>query len=184
MFDWVSSYKLCSSNRDFLSVTNYIHSKQLMKNLDTNYCEIQKPRQFRSKIIKLARSFTRDEDDLIKAAMEEAGNEKVDYQSLAELLNRQKTSVMSRVDIIKRTGGVKKTKKFFTLVEDLTLIETLIIPRLSTQKLSEFNLPTNQCVDLSIQLDKTVTGVRYRWSMNLQPWLLQHYSGRGAYFII
>ena len=158
-------------------VTDHIKSKQLMKELDFKECGVQKSKQSRNIITKVKGSFTPEEDDIIKAAMKEAGEEEVDYQSLTELLNRIRKSVISRVDWIKRTGGFPPARKHFTLVEDMTLIEKIIIPRLATEKLPQINLLEHECMDLANQLDKTNDGVRYRWSKNLQPWLLQHYSG-------
>ena len=151
-------------------VTNYIKSKQLMKNLGSKDC-VKKSMQSRK-----VRTFLLAEDDIIKAAIAEAGDEKVDFKALAELLKRTQISIIQRVDWMKRTGGMK-TRKYFTLVEDMTILETLILPRLASEKLSLIKIRRHQCMDMANQLNKTNAGVALRWSKNLQPWLLQHYSG-------
>ena len=123
------------------------------------------------------RSITPDEDDQIKAAIEEAGETKVNITALAKQLNRDYGSVKHRIELLKKTGGRKKVSRSFTLVEDYTLLETLIIPRISNEKLSEILLLEFHCTNLAAQLDKTTNGIRYRWHCSIQPWLLQHYSG-------
>ena len=123
------------------------------------------------------RSFTTDEDDLIKAAIEEAGDEEVDCNDLAKKLGRHESSIHSRVELLKRRGGVKTGKQYFTLLEDHTIIETFIIPRLSSEKLSEIKLLNQQTANLNKELKKGDRSVMNRWNRILQPWLLQHYSG-------
>ena len=128
--------------------------------------------------VNVRRRFTPDEDDFVKAAIAQAGDEEVDFKALAELLNRKEISVKSRVKLVKRTGGVKSIlKQRFTLVEDQTLIEMLIIPRLSgekCEKLSQVILLRHQVADVAKELNKDDTSVMNRWHRILQPWLLQH----------
>ena len=125
---------------------------------------------------KIPKRFTPLEDAAIKAAVEEAGEDAVDSASLAKMLNRHKKTVKDRIKLLKRTGGVLQNIQF-TLEEDSMLLENLIIPRAESQKVSEIVLVAHHCSDLAKQLNKTPTAVLRRWTDELQPWLLQHYSG-------
>ena len=122
------------------------------------------------------KKFTPLEDKVINTAVEEAGEGPIDTVSLAKKLNRHRDSVRNRIKTLQRTGGViKKTQ--FSFVEDTILLDTLVIPRLKSQKLSEIILLQRHYADLCKQLDKSINGVGQRWTNSLQPWLLQHYSG-------
>ena len=119
--------------------------------------------------------YTVQEDELIKAAMEEA-DEDIDYVALAKKMTRTQMSVRGRVQTLKRTGGIRKSKAY-TLVEDQIIMENLIFPRLVNEKLSEIVLCKQQYLELTKQLGKSPQGVLQRWQNVLQPWLLQHFSG-------
>ena len=146
-------------------------SQQLKENL-LDKCSKKKNRK-----IGFATRFTPDEDHTIQDHIEKAGEGKVDVEALATHLNRAKGSIWCRIKLLKKTGGGKTTRKRFTLVEDQTLIEMLIIPRLTREKLSEIKLVSHQTAEMAHQLDKHETGVRNRWHVNLQPLLLQYYAG-------
>ena len=92
--------------------------------------------------------FTPLEDASIKAAVKEAGECGVDYEALAKMLNRQKKSVMHRIETLERTGGVIENLQF-TLVEDSMLLENLVIPQSRSLKLSEIVLLNHQCSNLA-----------------------------------
>ena len=122
------------------------------------------------------KKFTPQEDRVINAAVEEAGGGPIDIVSIAKKLNRHRDSVNTRIKTLKRTGGIIK-KTNFSLVEDIILLESLIIPRLATEKLSKIVLQKRHYADLSMQLGKSDLAVGQRWTTSLQPWLLQHYAG-------
>ena len=121
--------------------------------------------------------FTEQEDTVIRAAIEEAGDGKVNCKAISEILKRHPGSVSARVSILKRDlGGRVMTKfKHYTLDEDLILLEELVIPRLRTEKLSELKLRPADYAELGKQLGKSRLG--QRWDNTLQMWLLQHYAG-------
>ena len=120
--------------------------------------------------------FTVQEDELIRAAMEEV-DEDIDYIALAKkMMTRTQRTVRARVQTLKRTGGRRKPKAF-TLVEDKIVLEKLIFPRLAGEKLSEIVLHMPQYEELTQQFGISPHGVLQRWQNVLQPWLLQHYSG-------
>ena len=123
----------------------------------------------------IRKKFTKAEDEVLHTAIKQAGKE-IDAASLAKTLDRPFKSVVNRINSLIRTGGVIKPLKF-TLVEDTLLLETLVIPRVDTEKLSEIVLHKHQYADLTEQLGKSPQAVRHRWETCLQPWLLQHYSG-------
>ena len=121
--------------------------------------------------------FTLKEDEIIRSAMNEAeaSGKTVDKVALAKKLDRNSGSVYNRIVKLSRSWSQKK--KSFTLVEDLTMLETLIIPRLG--KLSEVFLRMGDpdVCDLSKQWNRGSTSLMNRWLNILQPMLLQHYSG-------
>ena len=120
--------------------------------------------------------FTAKEDEIIKVAIEEVGEDNVNAVVLAKRLNRPFKSVVNRIDSIIRNGGIIKPMKFSSL-EDSILLETLVIPRVGSEKLSEIVLQKHHYAALTKRLGKSPIAVRHRWITNLQPWLLQHYSG-------
>ena len=121
--------------------------------------------------------FTLQEDEIIRSAMTEAeaSGKTVDKVALAKKLNRNSGSVYNRIQKLSRSWSQKK--KSFTLVEDLTMLETLIIPRLG--KISEvfLSMGAPDVSDLSKQWNRGSTSIMNRWLNILQPMLLQHYSG-------
>ena len=121
------------------------------------------------------RGYMEQEDAVIRAAMEEAGEGAIDCRAIAEQLNRKAGSVASRVYILNREG--KKEMKAFTLEEDMILLEELIVPRLKLEKLSDFKLKLPHCAELTARIQKGRTGVLQHWERILQPLLLQHYTG-------
>jgi len=122
------------------------------------------------------RIYTEEEDTVIKAAMEEAGEGTIDFKAIARHLNRTLGSVRSRVSIL-GSGSGRGVKKPFTLLEDVILLEELIIPRLGGDKLSELKLKSCDFAELTERFGKSERAACQRWERILQPWLLQHYSG-------
>ena len=68
---------------------------------------------------------------------------------------------------------------YFSLVKDKCILTELVIPGLGSQKLSEVFLSqgSSEVLDLSRQWSRCRVSVMTRWMNNLQPLLLQHYSG-------
>ena len=125
--------------------------------------------------------YTSHEDEGILAAINEAEDrgQVVNYTALAVKLNRKHGSVHRRVMTLKGNGGVKEKRRFFTLVQDQVVLETLIIPRLRSKKLHNVILKMNDSdvSKLSKQWNKTPVAIMNHWMNSLQPMLLQHYSG-------
>ena len=124
----------------------------------------------------IVKRFTPLEDKVIKAAIEETGENYINLPSLVKRLNRPYKSVISRIAVIQRNGGVSK-KMRFTLAEDIMLLDKLIIPRVGNEMLSKIVLSKHHYTDLTKELGKSPNAVLDRWVNSLQPWLLQHYSG-------
>ena len=152
-------------------------AKHIVEKIDMKVKDSKSSEYKSHEVTSVRERFTPNEDEIIKAAIEEAGDEEVDYNALAKKLDRNRGSIYTRIELLKRTGGVKTAKRYFTLVEDYALIEALVIPRLQMEKLSEIKLLSHQAADLTKELKKGNTSVRDRWHHILQPWLLQHYSG-------
>ena len=126
-----------------------------------------------------SKRFTNEEDEVIRTAMNEADADckKVDYASLGRLLKRNGGSVYTRILALKRTGGVRVKRKYISLVEDQVMLETLIVPRLRSEKLSEVVLLGSHCAELARQWNKPPQMLLNYWLGVLQPTLLQHYAG-------
>jgi len=119
--------------------------------------------------------FTAAEDEVIRAAMDADGN--VDSVRIGKQLGRNNGSVISRAEILHRTGGVRR-KQCITLAEDLTLLETLILPRLKVTKLSKIKLLKKGAKEMAQGMcNRNEHSFAQRWSKFLQPILLQHYTG-------
>ena len=80
--------------------------------------------------------FTPLEDEMIKDAIEEAGECKtVNVNDLAKRLKRQVKSVITRIGSLKRNGGIHK-KMHFTLIEDVMVLEHFLeLEKKNCQKL-------------------------------------------------
>ena len=126
-----------------------------------------------------SKRFTTEEDEIIRAAMNEAGThgKKVDCTALGRQLNRNGGSVHTRVTTLERTGGEKVKRTYFSLVEDQVLLETLIIPRLRSEKLSEVLMLGSHCAELAKQWKKPPQTLISYWRGIMQPTLLKHYAG-------
>ena len=125
---------------------------------------------------KKAKRFTSQEDELIRAAMNKEG--KVDFVALGMKLNRgcACATLRGRAELLETTSNVKKRGNF-TFTEDQILIETVVLPRLGSEKLSSIHFKGHELKPLVKQLVKSKGAIRARWDQSLQPWLLQHYLG-------
>ena len=120
--------------------------------------------------------FTPEEDEMIRGYITETAGHR-DFRALAMQFGRKTSVVVRRAEGLERNGG-RSCRKRFTLVEDQVILETLILPRLRGEKLSQITLQKNQCAELNKEFDKDPNGgVFRRWAGCLQPWLLQHYTG-------
>ena len=136
--------------------------------------EIKKLRNKKTGIV--AKRFTPQEDEIIKAGIEDADEGFVNITLLSKKLNRTTRSIQSCIEsLIRVNGDTKKTR--FTLSEDILLLKRLVIPRVGSEKILDIILQKHQYADLTKQLRKSPIAVRHRWETCLQPWLLQHYSG-------
>jgi len=107
-------------------------------------------------------------------------------KKIGHQINRRPCDVKSRVRILKRTGGFNLSRKKFTLEEDLTILDSLVMPRVARgEQISEISLQKREvqhgspwpAEDKAKELNREVWVVLRRWEIYLQPWLLQHYTG-------
>ena len=127
------------------------------------------------------KQFTPKEDEVINIALKKADecDQNVNFCNIAKQLQRGTNTVRKRAELLKRTGG-KRTMNNYTLIEDQIIIETLVIPRLSKEKLPQILMVGphyTESAGLSKKLRKSQNGTTKRWEITLHPWLLQHYSG-------
>ena len=121
--------------------------------------------------------FTQDEDEFIKEAIDEG---KVNITTISKHLNRNSGSVHNRIELLKRSDDSISRWTGFDLTEDLAILETLVLPRLQKDKLSNiyFHRQDYGVRELTQQLKRgSLDTLTKRWVGMLQPTLLQHYSG-------
>ena len=131
--------------------------------------------------LRINKQFTLKEDEVINNALKKADecDQNINFSMIAKQLQRGTNSVRQRSILLKRTGG-KRTMNNYTLIEDQIIIETLVIPRLSKEKLPQILMVGphyTESAGLSKRLRKSQNGTTKRWEITLHPWLLQHYSG-------
>ena len=118
--------------------------------------------------------FTFEERERIKQAL--LNHE--DYKTVAKELGRPQKSVHVKMQSL---GGYFESKQSklrrFTFQEDSMILDK-IIPRLRYQNLSSAGfLSQSDLMELASEIQRQHLSVRERWTVILQPWLLQHYSG-------
>ena len=124
------------------------------------------------------RRFTHAEDEVIREviANTESGGS-IDHNALAKRLNRGFRSIQNRIESLKLNGGIHRYKNY-SLSEDFTILETLILPRLLKQeKLSKIVLSNCHYEQLAKELNRRLHSVRNRWQGSIQPCLLKYYAG-------
>ena len=123
------------------------------------------------------RKFTQDEDGVIREVMakvDQVGS--ADIRALATRLDRGYRSIQARIESLQINSGIYK-RKTFSFTEDCTILETLILPRLKKEKLTEILLSNCHFEKLAVEFHRKLHSVRHRWEGKLQPTLLQYYAG-------
>ena len=102
---------------------------------------------------------------------------KEDYKEVAKELRRKASTVRNRMTRLRINPESGRKRTGFTLKEDLVILDK-IIPQLVTQQLSQTGfLPQSALFEIGFELRRDHTSVMYRWGTQLQPWLLQHFTG-------
>ena len=112
--------------------------------------------------LRTGKQFIQSEDKVIKDALKkpEEYDQNVNFGDNAKQLQRESGIVRRGAELLKRTGG-KRTMKNYTLVENQVIIEILVIPRPSKEKLSQILMVGQnyaETVILSKQLNKSLNG--------------------------
>ena len=113
------------------------------------------------------------EDERLRQAIAD----KEDYKMVAKEMGRDPKTVYDRMIRLRINpeSQVKTTR--FTLEEDLVILDK-VAPKFAAQRLSSTGFLSNTAIsELATELQKTPKSVSKRWDMNLQPWLLQHFTG-------
>ena len=113
------------------------------------------------------------EDERLRQAIAD----KEDYKMVAKEMGRDPKTVYDRMIRLRINpeSQVKTTR--FTLEEDLVILDK-VAPKFAAQRLSSTGFLSNTAIsELATGLQKTPKSVSKRWDMNLQPWLLQHFTG-------
>ena len=123
------------------------------------------------------RRFSHAEDEVIREAIQNAADGKIDCNAIAKRLSRGNRSIQMRIESLKLNNGIHRYKNY-SQTEDFTILETLILPRLLKQeKLSEIVLSNCHYEQIAKDLNRRVHSVRNRWQGSLQPCLLKYYAG-------
>ena len=80
---------------------------------------------------------------------------------------------------IKCNPNPSQKTKLFLLEEDFLILDK-VVPGMKVNKLSGSGFLSEKIVmELATEFKRDFGSVRIRWESNLQPWLLQHYTGNG-----
>ena len=115
--------------------------------------------------------WTSEEVSVIREAMDIYGD-KLDFRKLGLQLNRHKMSVRSKVRILK--NGSLSSFRRFTLTEDQLLMDAALV-QLPGCPLNQVRLL--DLLSLEAKLGRPGGSCTQRWDQQLNPWILQHYSG-------
>ena len=115
------------------------------------------------------RTYTPEEDARILVECEGGTG----FSKLARSLGRHGSSVGTRYRMLK--NGFQQ-KKHFTPADDKIILDA-VIERLHGRRLSEVSITREEWRQVGDRILKNEKGVSLRWTLNLYPMLLQHYSG-------
>jgi len=119
-------------------------------------------------------NFTVEENERIKQALE--NNE--DFKDVAKELCRNPNTVYSKMLVMKSNPKSEQGQKLRLSIEEDLLILDKVMPQLKFKKLSSSGfLSQSEAMELGTELHRNFKSVRLRWESNLQPMLLQHYTG-------
>ena len=99
-----------------------------------------------------------------------------DIRALAQKLDREYTTIQARIKSLQINNGIYKRKRFSFTVDSI-ILETLILPRLKKEKLTEILLSNCHFEKLAVEFHRKLHSVRHRWEGKIQPTLLQYYAG-------
>jgi len=95
-----------------------------------------------------------------------------DYQILANLLNRKRASVRSRIMKLERSKSTQRAYIKFSLKEDFSLVDFAVRNIKNTKSLE---LPINELENLAAEFGRDIRSVYFRWHRKLKIWLRQHH---------
>ena len=126
---------------------------------------VKKPKLVLNKKSFTVNHFTPEEDKILLEAM--SSGEKLDFKQLAKKMNRDRSSVKTRVEKLTLTGGVSTiTFSKFTLQEDLTIIDSAVKNLQQFSKLDD--TPLEDAHDLAGKLRRKKGSVKERWEVRLK----------------
>jgi len=121
------------------------------------------------------KKFSPEEKQIILDAIEKFGD-KINLAQLGQDLQRTESSMRHAVRRLKAGSKKKRTAQKFTLSEDLMILDA-VLKNLGKESLETLDLHQNDWREFGPQLGRGDDIPRSRWKRNLQPWILQHYSG-------
>ena len=116
--------------------------------------------------------FKPEEDRILLEAIR--SGEQLDFTKLAKKMNRNSGSVINRVNKLKFTGVSTKAFSSYTLLEDLTIIDSAVKNLQQSSKLDDVFLKDAE--DLADRFRRKAESVRGRWTYTLIVWLKSYYK--------
>lgn len=122
----------------------------------------------------VSKKFTPEEDQVLMAAIEKSEG-KLDINQLARDLCRNKSSIMQRIEKLKKGGARRVVRTHYTFEEDIHILD-VVLKYLKEQSLESLSLSTSDWKEIEGQIGRGRQIIN-RWDLALKPWILQHYAG-------
>ena len=119
-------------------------------------------------------SFTPAEDKILMEAIE-SGKE-LNNTKLGKMMKRDSASIRNRIAKLIRSKSSSKSQKYFTLEEDLILIEHAVSKMGGGILLRNVNRSKLDFPELSQSFGRGIDSVYRHWVGKLMVWLLSHYN--------
>ena len=175
-----STIKLFSEKEDKVLLRAINQGKEdvpkLAKKLGRHYQSVRK----RIKKLKTGnplntkKSFTAEEDKILLEAIREG--KEGDVVRLAETLDRNQASVITRIKKLKLTGEGRAALKLYTLEEDMVILDAAVEQYRKVKSLKDTNLSSATTKSLSQDLKREERSISKRWEHHLKVWLRGYYS--------
>jgi len=134
----------------------------------------QKMESSKAKKSQVQNRFTPSEDKVLLEAIE-SGKE-LNNTKLAKMMKRDIASIRNRIAKLIRSKSSSKSQKYFTLEEDLILIEHAVSKMGGGILLRNVNRSKLDFPELSQSFGRDIDSVYRHWVGKLMVWLLSHYN--------
>ena len=122
----------------------------------------------------VSKRFTPEDDQVLIDAIEKS-EDKLDINQLARDLDRNRSSIINRIEKLKTGETRRKVRTYYTLEEDILILD-VVLKYLNEQSLETLTLSNSDWKEVGGQIGRGRQTSR-RWDLALKPWILQHFAG-------